>query len=223
MTRQSPGIRALVIPLSKSAVSMGPTTVVPLVTYHRGEADRFGTFLSKFIQLKLLARPWAPPRFARRRIVPEVAFGGQETRPRAGTFFARFWARPPPSQRPGPFWGGALYSVAGGGACFPIGGSMSADSASLPAVIRDRPRVLASACGKTDIGRQRDHNEDQFLLRPEHDLFVVCDGMGGNNAGEVASALAATSLCNFFEATAGGDIPGKIEKEDEQLSTAARR
>lgn len=40
----------------------------------------------------------------------------------------------------------------------------------------------------TDVGYVRDHNEDNLLVRPP--LFVVCDGMGGHNAGEVASAIA---------------------------------
>jgi serine/threonine protein phosphatase PrpC/CRP-like cAMP-binding protein len=42
----------------------------------------------------------------------------------------------------------------------------------------------------TDVGRKRDHNEDNFLVDKSLSLFIVCDGMGGHAAGEVASALA---------------------------------
>jgi protein phosphatase len=45
----------------------------------------------------------------------------------------------------------------------------------------------------TDAGRVRDHNEDCIESRPEIGLFVLADGMGGYNAGEVASGMA-TSL-----------------------------
>ena len=45
----------------------------------------------------------------------------------------------------------------------------------------------------TDPGRVRDHNEDCIESRPDIGLFVLADGMGGYNAGEVASGMA-TSL-----------------------------
>ncbi len=66
-----------------------------------------------------------------------------------------------------------------------------------------RPQALVTlkAAGRTDIGRRRQHNEDVVLVREDLGLFVVADGAGGHNAGEVASALAARSMENYFGAT----------------------
>jgi PPM family protein phosphatase len=50
-----------------------------------------------------------------------------------------------------------------------------------------------NAASLTDPGRVRDHNEDCIESRPDIGLFVLADGMGGYNAGEVASGMA-TSL-----------------------------
>ncbi len=65
---------------------------------------------------------------------------------------------------------------------------------------RPRNELLISAAGDTDIGR-RPHNEDAVLLRPNLGLFVLADGAGGHNAGNVASALATTSVAHFYERT----------------------
>ena len=47
-------------------------------------------------------------------------------------------------------------------------------------------RLPFVAHGISDVGLQREHNEDSFVVLNEYDLFVVADGMGGHRAGDVA-------------------------------------
>ena len=51
----------------------------------------------------------------------------------------------------------------------------------------------------TDSGRVRDHNEDCIESRPDIGLFVLADGMGGYNAGEVASGMATSLIADGMQ------------------------
>jgi serine/threonine protein phosphatase PrpC len=55
------------------------------------------------------------------------------------------------------------------------------------------------AASLTDPGRVRDHNEDCIESRPEIGLFVLADGMGGYNAGEVASGMATSLIADGLQ------------------------
>ncbi|MDA8164635.1 MAG: protein phosphatase 2C domain-containing protein [Desulfobacteraceae bacterium] len=59
--------------------------------------------------------------------------------------------------------------------------------------------------GRTDTGRVRDHNEDAFCILEDRRLLLVADGMGGHNAGEVASRLALELLVKRLS-------PGEVRK-----------
>lgn len=59
--------------------------------------------------------------------------------------------------------------------------------------------------GLSDVGRERDHNEDSYTVEEGLGLFVVADGMGGHQAGEVASALTIATVVEFMQEHPGGD------------------
>jgi PPM family protein phosphatase len=74
---------------------------------------------------------------------------------------------------------------------------------------------LGRSVGHTDTGRKRRHNEDAYVLHPP--LFAVADGMGGAQAGELASRLAAEAVQDEHEETAG------VERVTSVIQAANRR
>ena len=51
-----------------------------------------------------------------------------------------------------------------------------------------------TSCGKTNVGKARKLNEDSMLVKPEAGMWVVADGMGGHEAGDVASRMVVNTL-----------------------------
>jgi protein phosphatase len=82
-----------------------------------------------------------------------------------------------------------------------------------------------AAHGVTHPGR-RPTNEDAMLVDSSRGLFIVADGMGGHNAGEVASDLAVKTIAKFL--TAGADSRAHLDQavkaaNEEILTTAAEQ
>src|SRR6056297_119950 len=69
--------------------------------------------------------------------------------------------------------------------------------------------------GMTDVGRAREHNEDDFYLSEgDEALCVVADGMGGHRSGEVASAMAIKAIVEFYRETMGQTDGEEIVEDD---------
>ena len=71
---------------------------------------------------------------------------------------------------------------------------------------------------KSDIGLKRPHNEDCFAADPALGLYIVCDGMGGGNAGEIASRMAIDTILAHVAAATASPAIGLIGPLDPNLS-----
>lgn len=76
---------------------------------------------------------------------------------------------------------------------------------------------------KSDVGLKRPHNEDSYCVDAALGLYVVCDGMGGRNAGEVASSLAVEVIQKHLrEARQDPQLP-LMGQPDQRFSAGTNR
>ena len=75
-----------------------------------------------------------------------------------------------------------------------------------------------TSCGMTDVGLKRGHNEDNFLINEELNLFVVADGMGGHAGGEYASAICVNTIEEIVTSIEMGGEAGPEENDPVELA-----
>jgi protein phosphatase len=78
--------------------------------------------------------------------------------------------------------------------------------------------IRYASAAKSDRGSTRPSNEDAFGVSAEHGVYVVCDGMGGAAAGEVASSMAVDEVMRLLSSR---DVKMRIEDAVEGAIRAA--
>lgn len=79
------------------------------------------------------------------------------------------------------------------------------------------PQRTLEYSAATNVGRRRDNNEDTYLSLPEQGLWLVADGMGGHEAGEVASAIVRDTLMTLPQ----GSLSETIQRSHRAVLKAA--
>jgi protein phosphatase len=92
---------------------------------------------------------------------------------------------------------------------------------SAPPEIGETTNLVLGAAGLSHPGKERGENEDALGSFPDARLFVVADGMGGHNAGEVAAMMAVVGIDAFFRSFHGDPLQPWPYPVDRTLSLAA--
>jgi serine/threonine protein phosphatase PrpC len=89
---------------------------------------------------------------------------------------------------------------------------------------QETPAQLSFRTGSAShTGRVRATNEDRFVARPDLGLWAVADGMGGHQAGELASSTLAEALNSIGKAVSASDLLARVEDRVIRANTALRR
>ena len=75
----------------------------------------------------------------------------------------------------------------------------------------------------SDVGRRRSHNEDRYCTDTSLGLFIVCDGMGGSKAGEIASGLAVETIHRHINEVSQNPAFPLIGQPDPTISLTGNR
>src|SRR6516165_796538 len=70
--------------------------------------------------------------------------------------------------------------------------------------------TVTKSWARTDVGAVRKHNEDNLLHRPDIGLWLVADGAGGHDSGEVASGLIVSSLDQLASAVSAPELLSQV-------------
>src|SRR5512142_62618 len=81
--------------------------------------------------------------------------------------------------------------------------------------------LTVEVAGKTDVGCVRSNNEDNFGWDRRYGIYTVCDGMGGQAAGEIASKMAVDTVLTYFRQAAATNTYPTFGKVVEGVSEGA--
>ncbi len=82
-------------------------------------------------------------------------------------------------------------------------------------------RLVVRAAGATDRGKVRPNNQDTFLLLPDRGIFIVADGMGGANGGEVAARMAVETIDELYTEADAAALVDVIAETNHRIHEAA--